>query len=451
MLIKLAHPVGFSKIGGRSNNEDTIYPLENEATANDQLFVVCDGMGGHSNGEIASKIAASGFAEYQRLHLKSNSLQSSVEIYAAWDNALIEVENQFEEYIKSHPESSGMGTTLCICHFNTMCLTIGHIGDSRIYQIRQNQIIFKSEDHSMVNEKVRSGEITAEEAQNYPGRNIITRAIQGAKSPTKIEYNLLTDIQKGDNFFICTDGVLEQINDRILVEIVSTSDFTVQQKVDAIIEKCQNITKDNYSGYLIEIEDVETNSLPKNQSVLSTTNEEEGFDNKNDYLQNKKPKTEQIPQSKPSFFRKSKDVLVGLSYAFGGLFFLFIGWMVYSELTEKELPQPTIPTKIEKPSNQNLENVKIEEKEDKEVKKPAKEKPVKPKKEEKPKKENKNKQEVKPPKTVEMNAIPAPNPQSIPNIPLKIEKTGNKPTPEKQPTKQPEDNRKPKEREIKNG
>ncbi len=371
MKIKIANPVGFSRIGGRANNEDAIYPLENDATTQTELFVVCDGMGGHSNGEIASRLASVGFARYLNEHPELNTPISKSEIYRPWDKALSEVESSFENYIFKNPDSKGMGTTLCFLHLHSLGITVGHIGDSRIYQIRGNKVIFKTEDHSRVNELVKSGQITSEEALSYPGKNIITRAIQGANSPTKIEFDILSDIQEGDCFFICTDGVLEQISDRILEEIVSAYGYTLEEKANLIIEKCQNLTKDNYSGYLIEIVGVEG-------EVSAQENEEQEFIIDESMVRNytnsdvtqliMAPARLAVPQNQISppakisrttrFFTKSKDILLGIGYALGGLIIAFFAYLIYDGLSAKDKPakkpevkQETKPVKLIIPAN----------------------------------------------------------------------------------------------------
>lgn len=330
MIITIARPIGFSKIGGRATNEDAIYPLENEANSSNRLLVVCDGMGGHSSGEIASRIASISFATYLHTNSEADSFQSADEICRFWDAALHETELSFDEYLREHPESVGMGTTLCFLYIHSFGITLGHIGDSRIYQIRENKIIFKTEDHSLVNEMLKSGEITAEEAINYPGKNIITRAIQGKKTPAAIEFDLITDIQKGDYFFMCTDGVLEQINDRILEEILSV-DYSVEEKVGVIVEKCHNLTKDNYSGYLLEIERVE-NVLPvlvETSPVLFESSVEETDENPQANLSEASQVKVNATKTRHPFFAKTRDILIGLGYGLGGAFIFLLGYSGY--------------------------------------------------------------------------------------------------------------------------
>ena len=103
-----------------------------------------------------------------------------------------------------------MATTLTMVSVGASGITLAHIGDSRIYQFRQGEIIYQTEDHSLVNSLVKLGKISKEEALTHPQKNVIIRAIQGSEHPTEADVVLLKDIQAGDYFFMCTDGVLER-------------------------------------------------------------------------------------------------------------------------------------------------------------------------------------------------------------------------------------------------
>lgn len=340
MILEIAQPFGFSQIGKRSNNEDAIFPVAGSATAHTNFFLVCDGMGGHSNGEIASHIAIDGFVDFYENQTPTS--KNPKDIMSFWDNALISIEERFEQYIQANPESKGMGTTLCLFQINDNGITIGHIGDSRVYQIRQNQIIFMTEDHSMVNELLKTGRLTQAEALNHPNKNVITRAIQGASIPTEIQYDFITDIEVGDYFFMCTDGVLEQINDRILVDILNFDGASLEEKLKIILEKCQSLTKDNYSGYLIEIKNVINNHVIPNQeiekeAIFSYKEAEATEETYRPIVQTVKPQL--ISKSTPKVLRRTKDVMMGFFYAFLGLILFFVIYISFDFFTEKEKPE----------------------------------------------------------------------------------------------------------------
>jgi PPM family protein phosphatase len=257
ITISLRQPIGMSERGKRANNEDSIFPLQ--AHPQDSLFIVCDGVGGAAKGNIASRLVCDTFAK----------IFTDVQISEpdTIGMALKEVEQAVQNYTRANPESTGMATTLTLLHFHDNGATVAHVGDSRIYQIRNGEILYRSEDHSFVQELVRSGIITPEQAASHPKRNVITRAIQGKENPTKADVYVLQDIQADDYFFLCSDGILESVNDGTLREILTSSDNN-EEKIDTIKILCEARSRDNFSCYLIQIEaaegtaDIEANQPP---------------------------------------------------------------------------------------------------------------------------------------------------------------------------------------------
>ena len=262
MKITLSVPLGIHEQGKRKNNEDTIFPLLGRAKSTNNVFIVCDGMGGAASGDKASQLAVEGFSSYFE---KEPPPPMSDEAYI--NKALSCAQNKFDAHLEKHFYDRGMGTTLTLVHFHAEGVTIAHIGDSRVYHIREDKILFKTDDHSMVSEMVRGKVFTPEEAIGHPHRNVITRAIQGtkkSKKSTKPDVKITNDIQKGDYFFLCTDGILEGIgdekvidekNDQALVDILKTSDSN-DQKIQTIKELCKKKSRDNFSAYLIQIASV---------------------------------------------------------------------------------------------------------------------------------------------------------------------------------------------------
>ncbi len=244
----ISSPVALHEIGKRDNNEDYILPEMGKASANTHLFIVCDGIGGHEKGEVASRLAATSFERY----FNQNPVTSSDKQYI--DNAFSFVQAEFDAYIDENPEAKGMGTTLTLLHIHSEGITAAHCGDSRIYQLRNNQILWKTEDHSYVNELLSRNIITPEEAVNHPQRNVISRAIMGKSvKDTEAEVAIITDIHEGDYFFLCTDGVQESISDEQLTEIISLP-IADDAKMEKIRLACQEHSKDNHSAYLLKVQ-----------------------------------------------------------------------------------------------------------------------------------------------------------------------------------------------------
>jgi protein phosphatase len=116
-------------------------------------------------------------------------------------------------------------------------------------------MIFKTEDHSLVNTMVKNGKINRQDADNHPQKNVIYRAIQGSHSPVDVDIIKITDVMPNDDFLMCTDGVTEVWSDEDLCNIFSTN-ISSEEKINTIKEKCRMNARDNYSAYLIPILEV---------------------------------------------------------------------------------------------------------------------------------------------------------------------------------------------------
>lgn len=190
----------------RKNNEDC-YLILPEAG----LFAVADGMGGHNAGEIASKLAI------EELKEKAAQLADiNTKDVLRWMTETVEDANsKIFELSSRSSETMGMGTTLTALLIKDSKAVIGHIGDSRIYLWRDGNLSLLSEDHSMVNELVRLGQLSKDKARNHPHRNILSRAL-GVEKDIAIDCFQL-EVQKGDVFILCTDGFSNVIDDEELV------------------------------------------------------------------------------------------------------------------------------------------------------------------------------------------------------------------------------------------
>lgn len=260
MIITLERPYAISEKGRRFNNEDSIYPLSELVSPSQKLFVVCDGVGGAEKGEIASSLACESFQTFFSTFINGDSTHEFIQ------KAVQYTETRFDEYIDVHPEAKGMATTLTMAYVGESGLTIAHIGDSRIYHIRKGELIYKTEDHSLVNSLVKLGQITPEEACTHPQKHVITRAIMGSDQATEADVALLADLQSGDYVFMCTDGVTESMTDAELLQIFASG--STEYIKNTIVECCSEKARDNYSFYILPIQQVQ-NSLNYKQFILS--------------------------------------------------------------------------------------------------------------------------------------------------------------------------------------
>lgn len=245
------------ELGQRTNQEDSLFPALGKSTSDDRLFVLCDGMGGHEKGEVASTTVC---ATLSRV------------ILSAWHPGEVLSDELFLQALsaaydaldaKDNGEERKMGTTLTFLCLHASGATVAHIGDSRIYQLRPAsknspaRIVFRTQDHSLVNDLVKIGEITEEEAKHHPQKNVITRAMQPCQEHrAKADIAHLTDILPGDYFYMCSDGMLEEASDENILNIITKPNATDEQK----LEMLRNVTeenKDNHTAHLIHIDGVE--------------------------------------------------------------------------------------------------------------------------------------------------------------------------------------------------
>lgn len=238
--------------GKRENNED--YAGFTDAG----LFVLCDGVGGNAKGEVASKMVVDTFLATYKDHTDFSLEQ-----------ALRAAELAFTDHITEHPESQGMATTLVAAHIRDRFIEIGWAGDSRLYQFRDGKILFRTKDHSWVNEAVDAGILTPEEAIDHPKKNIITRAIRGSELPVELSTAVLEDIQPEDLFLLCSDGVLETwTDDDFLALYLSTegpSSFA-----DRLKDECNTHSRDNFTAIVFKVgESDKTTTIPQSEHILS--------------------------------------------------------------------------------------------------------------------------------------------------------------------------------------
>ena len=262
MKITIERPYAATEKGKRNNNEDCIYPLSELANAGQRLFMVCDGVGGADKGEVASALACDSFQTFFDTFLEGDSPSE------AFINKTVHyTESRFDEYVSQHPEAKGMATTLTLLYIGESGVTAAHIGDSRIYQFREGRIIYATEDHSYVQSLVQLGQITKKEAAVHPKKNIITRALMGTSQHTVADVGFITDIQEGDVFFLCTDGVTECFTDDKLTSLFS-SGLNMETIKNRIVEQCTAEARDNFSFYIIPVQGIQKNSGYK-QFILS--------------------------------------------------------------------------------------------------------------------------------------------------------------------------------------
>lgn len=250
MKIEILQPLGINELGNRQNQEDSVYPDISTATSGDRLFMVCDGMGGHEHGEVASRLVCDVLPRYLKEHWTGTLLMDDI-----LRDAIDEVFRQINTL--DDGSTKQMGTTLTLLAFHQGGAIMAHIGDSRIYHLRpsEGRFLYKSRDHSLVYDLFLAGEITLQEMTTYDKKNVITRAIMpGQERQPKMDIAHTTDIQPGDYFVLCSDGMLEKMTDQELLSFLSLN-TTNEEKRDQLITATKD-NADNHSAWLIQVKDV---------------------------------------------------------------------------------------------------------------------------------------------------------------------------------------------------
>ncbi|MFD1018123.1 Stp1/IreP family PP2C-type Ser/Thr phosphatase [Thalassobacillus hwangdonensis] len=197
----------------RNHNEDAggLYMNANHQT----LAVVADGMGGHRAGDVASEMAAS------NLHKKWQTAEkmTTPEQAEDWlDLAIKEINEEIFSYATENEECKGMGTTVVAAICTTDFVTIAHIGDSRCYLANAYGFKQVTEDHSLVNELVRSGQITKEDAEHHPRKNVLLKAL-GTEQHISMDVHTL-GWEEGNTLLLCSDGLTNKLGDEELYALV---------------------------------------------------------------------------------------------------------------------------------------------------------------------------------------------------------------------------------------
>jgi serine/threonine protein phosphatase PrpC len=194
------------------------------------LFAVADGMGGAQAGEVASQLAASALEAGD-----SDAQEATKRI----DELIQEANRRIFDRASTDPSASGMGTTMTVALVEGMTVAIGHVGDSRAYLVRGEQMEQLTDDHSLVNELVKSGKLSEEEAQAHPQRSVITRAV-GTDPDVDVD-GFTIEAQEGDIFLICSDGLSDMVEDEEILELVHQNREDLDKAVKTLVAAANRV------------------------------------------------------------------------------------------------------------------------------------------------------------------------------------------------------------------
>ncbi len=199
------------------------------------LAVLADGMGGHQAGEVASAMAVDVITRhYEELLASGENGDDRVREAKSIDAAIRAANSAIFEVAQSRPDYSGMGSTIVVAIFYGDHMFVGHVGDSRLYRLRDGQLEQLTEDHSVIQELLNRGLMSEEEARITIGKNLVTRAlgVDGDVTPDVAQ----EDLQDGDLFLLCSDGLNDVISDDEIAGFLSESSNDLQETAQKLID-----------------------------------------------------------------------------------------------------------------------------------------------------------------------------------------------------------------------
>lgn len=196
-----------------------------------EFVVLCDGMGGHRGGNVASEIAVRIF--YEQLSQRLEPGMKTKELKSLLESVVLRVSDSIAAVARENEPLSGMGSTVVLAVKCGKKICVAHVGDSRAYLFRNGKLRRLTKDHSLVQMMIDRGEITPEEGQTHPHRNVITRSL-GYSEDSQPEI-LFSDLRSGDQFLLCTDGLSGLVWDEDLAEILRET--PPEEAVPRLVEK----------------------------------------------------------------------------------------------------------------------------------------------------------------------------------------------------------------------
>jgi protein phosphatase len=243
-----ANRIAVASVSDRGLNEKR--PLNEDSFLADQerrIFAVADGVGGAEAGEVASQTAVDVLTEAFRHRVSDGD-----DVEDLMELAIQRANSSIHQMAREHPRFSMMATTIVALHVDGLRATIGHVGDSRLYRLTAaGELVRETEDHSIVEEEVRAGRMTPEQAANHPSKNVISRAL-GAEESVEVDMKTI-DIEEGTSFLLCSDGITRHIPDYELRDLLR-SGTDLEALCAEMKDRCyQRGAEDNLTAVVVQV------------------------------------------------------------------------------------------------------------------------------------------------------------------------------------------------------
>ncbi len=230
----------------RDHNEDYI-----SWNADSGLVILADGMGGHNAGEVASELAVTSIVDALEEVLSPDIKDAcDMDFEEVVHEAVIFANDEINLHSKTHPECTGMGTTVVLTLFHNNAVILASVGDSRIYRFRKGELKQVTTDHSLVQEMIDNGYMSEEEAENSTNRNLITRAL-GIAEEVNVDVTK-SDIEKDDIYLLCSDGLSDMIPDDLIFSTLVKARRDLKRASEELVKQAkEHGGHDNVSVILV--------------------------------------------------------------------------------------------------------------------------------------------------------------------------------------------------------
>jgi serine/threonine protein phosphatase PrpC len=255
-MLPLKIDYGYSShIGQRQQNQDALRVSSEPASLNGKgrLFAVADGMGGHPGGGVASRLACSGLSEYYKKKINQQGAFRPSDLSRHLAEVVIRLDRHIRLEGLRDSKLEDMGTTLsCLVVTDTSSI-VAHVGDSRIYRLRNGHLTCLTVDHTFVQDMIFEGEVDPGRAHLHPLRHMLTRVV-GTGEPLEYVDSRIDPLKTKDNFLLCSDGLYNALNDSRILELLSRHPLASETAAELVIQALQNGARDNITAIVIRIE-----------------------------------------------------------------------------------------------------------------------------------------------------------------------------------------------------
>lgn len=234
----------------RSGNEDSILCFYPDKQRRSVFAMVADGMGGHLAGEVASRLACDFAAAFMQLHYADKNPDTKLSFLLKQAHLTI------ADTASKNPDYKGMGTTATALLIHEQKMHFAHVGDSRLYLLRNQQLRQLTADHTLVNQWLNEGKITEAESINHPNKNVITQALGTVEQVYPQTGTADYAVENGDRFFLCSDGIYDVLLNDELEDLLNMRNPNMA--MDCILMLCNHrVAADNFSAILITVSEKE--------------------------------------------------------------------------------------------------------------------------------------------------------------------------------------------------